>query len=250
MFLGLEGRAIVFDERCYLATVEAPEAVVGCALCTPPYGLNISRADDPALDALADDVASRFDALPSVVGPEPAVSDFAARWARKKGTISRPFMRMRLFEARDVQLPTVPPQGALRPAQESDLPILIPWVVAFHQEARTGDPLNHQQVAREDVAGGRLYVWDAGGPLSLVRVAGRTGRSARIGLAYTPPELRGRGYASALVAGVTRRLLDEGLAFCCINTDLENATTNRIYPRIGYRPVCDIANIELKGSPQ
>ena len=146
--------------------------------------------------------------------------------------------------------PPVLPGGALRPAQEPDVPTLIPWVVAFHQEARTGDPLDPEQVAREDVARGRLFVWDDRGARSLVRVAGRTGRIGRIGLAYTPPEHRGRGYASSLVAGVTQRLLDEGAAFCCINTDLENEITNRIYPRIGYRPVCDIANIELKGSPQ
>jgi len=81
--------------------------------------------------------------------------------------------------------------------------------------------------------------------VSIAIYAGRTERSAGIGLVYTPSAHRGRGFASALVAGLTRQLLDEGLAFCCISTDLTNPTTNKIYPAIGYRPVCDRSHIEL-----
>jgi len=34
-------------------------------------------------------------------------------------------------------------------------------------------------------------------------------------------------------------LLDEGRRFCALFTDLANPTSNRIYHKIGYRPVCD-----------
>ena len=57
---------------------------------------------------------------------------------------------------------------------------------------------------------------------------------------YTPPEARGRGYASALVAELTAALLASGRSFCCLFTDLANPTSNRIYERIGYRPVTDV----------
>ena len=56
---------------------------------------------------------------------------------------------------------------------------------------------------------------------------------------YTPPEQRGRGYATAAVATLSQQLLYEGYDFCCLFTDLSNPTSNRIYQRIGYRPVCD-----------
>jgi predicted GNAT family acetyltransferase len=55
---------------------------------------------------------------------------------------------------------------------------------------------------------------------------------------YTPPELRRRGYASALVAALSRRLLDEGRRFCFLYTDLANPTSNHIYREIGYEEVC------------
>jgi len=51
--------------------------------------------------------------------------------------------------------------------------------------------------------------------------------------------LRGRGYATSCVAALTTRLLDSGKTFCCLYTDLSNPTSNSIYQRIGYRPVCD-----------
>ena len=62
----------------------------------------------------------------------------------------------------------------------------------------------------------------------------------RIGAVYTPPELRRRGYASALVAAVSQAELDRGRRWCFLFTDLANPTSNRIYQAIGYRPIRDI----------
>jgi predicted GNAT family acetyltransferase len=69
---------------------------------------------------------------------------------------------------------------------------------------------------------------------------GATPSGIRIGPVYTPPELRGRGYASALVAELTRRLIAGGRQFCFLFTDLANPTSNSIYQRVGYRPVTDV----------
>jgi predicted GNAT family acetyltransferase len=57
---------------------------------------------------------------------------------------------------------------------------------------------------------------------------------------YTPPERRGRGYATALVAVVSQRALDAGAAACSLYTDLANPTSNKIYDAVGYRPVRDV----------
>jgi hypothetical protein len=56
---------------------------------------------------------------------------------------------------------------------------------------------------------------------------------------YTPPEHRGRGYASTLTASVSQRMVDEGRRFCFLYTDLANHTANKIYRAIGYVPVAD-----------
>jgi hypothetical protein len=66
---------------------------------------------------------------------------------------------------------------------------------------RTRTPLDPARTIREDVANHRLFVWDNGGAVSMATWAGRTDRSVRIGIAYTPPELRGRGYAKQDLPG-------------------------------------------------
>jgi uncharacterized protein len=59
-----------------------------------------------------------------------------------------------------------------------------------------------------------------------------------VSMVYTPPDLRSQGYATSCVAALTQRMLDSGKKFCCLYTDLTNPTSNAIYQKIGYEPVC------------
>lgn len=70
--------------------------------------------------------------------------------------------------------------------------------------------------------------------------SGPTPSGIRVAPVYTPPQERGRGYATALVADLSRLLLQSGRRSCFLFTDLDNRTTNHIYPEIGYRPVADM----------
>ena len=89
--------------------------------------------------------------------------------------------------------------------------------------------------------GREAWLWfDGGRAVSLTGVGGLTPHGIRIGPVYTPPELRARGYASNLVAGVTQRQLDAGRDYVFLFTDLANPTSNKIYQDIGYQPVNDI----------
>jgi predicted GNAT family acetyltransferase len=62
---------------------------------------------------------------------------------------------------------------------------------------------------------------------------------ARITPVYTPPEHRGRGYGAAVTLAVSRAAQEAGAAHVLLFTDLTNSTSNRLYQRIGYRPVSD-----------
>ena len=50
---------------------------------------------------------------------------------------------------------------------------------------------------------------------------------------------RNRGSGTAVTATVSQLLLDRGYRFCFLYTDHANPTSNSIYVRIGYEPVCD-----------
>ena len=93
---------------------------------------------------------------------------------------------------------------------------------------------------RSDPDGGWRLWEDDGRVVSLAGFGSRTPNGIRVGPVYTPPEFRGKGYASALVGRMTAELLDGRHRFCFLFTDLANPTSNGIYRRIGYQAVTDV----------
>ena len=83
----------------------------------------------------------------------------------------------------------------------------------------------------------------------MAAVIARSPTGARVGAVYTPPSLRGRGYAAGVVAEVSRRALAGGHRFCSLYTDLANPTSNALYQRLGYIPVVDALDVEFGPAP-
>ena len=221
------------------------DAPVGAALRTPPYNLVLARPSAPrALDVLADAIEAD---LPGAVGALPEVETFAAAWAKKRGAKPRRRMSQGVFALERV-VPVSGVPGTMRHAGEADKPLLLDWLRAFGAEALPADESDDERLIRiidhrlaSTEAG--LVLWEHDGPASMAGFGGRTPNGIRVGPVYTPPDLRGRGYASALVAELSTRLLASGHRFCFLYTDLANPTSNRIYERIGYERVCDSAEI-------
>ncbi|HEY3462335.1 MAG TPA: GNAT family N-acetyltransferase [Gaiellaceae bacterium] len=227
--------------------------VVGAALRTPPFNLILARPRSaPALVALAEAVAG--EELPGIVGAEPEVHEFAAAWSAHSGVSSRTGMRQGVYALERVEpLPAAP--GSARVATADDVELLLSWWIAFGEEVfHEGGP-GHENAEenvryRLDSATGGFLLWEDGGgnTVSLAGFGGPTPNGIRVGPVYTPPELRGRGYATALTAELSRRLLDGrlfegGRRFCFLYTDLANPTSNAIYERIGYVRVAESAEI-------
>jgi predicted GNAT family acetyltransferase len=151
-------------------------------------------------------------------------------------------MRQRIYELREVVLPPVLPPGELRLAGRRDLDLVVGWLEQFATETRVGAP-NVRAFVGNHINNKTLFVWeDEGEPRTAALYAAQTPHGVRIGFVYTPPPFRRRGYASACTALVSQRALANGSKFCCLYTDLSNATSNNIYQRIGYTPVCDVVD--------
>lgn len=217
--------------------------MVAAAVRTPPHNLVLSHITDAgALDPLARDVLSRFGVVPGAAGPQPWSQAFAERWGSLTGHSSRRGMAMRIHQADAVVMPPGVP-GELRRAEHADRGLLIDWVRAFDREALGTDDAEGaaRRVDSHLTEPGRaLYLWHDDRPVAMAGSAGPTPNGIRVVAVYTPPDLRGRGYASACVGTLTQRLLNEGRAFCFLFTDLANPTSNRVYARLGYQPVCDV----------
>jgi GNAT superfamily N-acetyltransferase len=228
------------DEPClFVAVVGEDDEVRGCAFRTPPLKLSITRMPPAAIEPLADEVRSVFPAIPGVLGPEPEVRWFAAAWSERTGARAEPGMRQGIYRLERVRLLDSYPPGRLRLAGPEDLQLAAEWSSAFIRETH----IDHRDVAasvRTKIEGGTLWLWEDGSPRSMAAEGGRTPNGSRVGWVFTPPEWRGRGYASACVADLSEQLLAGGRKFCFLYTDLANATSNALYQRIGYERVCEV----------
>jgi predicted GNAT family acetyltransferase len=233
--------------RPYLATVEINSETVGCAMRTPPHKLVITRLPAAAVSALATDVADFYSKLPGVFGPEPIVALFTECWSTRTGHAVHRARSNRIYKIERLFPATHQPPGEFRLARMADRELVTTWIAAFSREALPSEPLNAAELATDRINRERLFLWENAKPVSMVAWTGKTPNGVRVNLVYTPPALRGHGYASACVRAVTRRLLEQGNRFCFLFTDLANPTSNSIYQRIGYRPVCDVTDYEFAG---
>jgi predicted GNAT family acetyltransferase len=230
-------------EPLLYAALDDAGNVAAVATQTPPFGLVLSAVDDPSLvGAFAERLASDGAELPTALGPVEAARAFADRWASLAGVLAAVQTEERIYEATAVEHPRDVP-GSMRPYAAADRPLAIELMCAFFEEALPGSPekARIEQFVDARASGiGSLVLWEHDErTVSIAGHAGETPNGARVGPVYTPPELRGRGYASALTAALTEQLLAQR-RFCFLFTDLANPTSNSIYQRIGYRAVTDI----------
>jgi GNAT superfamily N-acetyltransferase len=224
----------------YFATVRSAKGICMAAFQTLPGRIAITRDSEPgAMEALCRHAHETGLVIVAVLGPDPTAEQFAGALADLRGGSPRLHMRQLIHELVTVaSLPGLP-AGRLRPARDDDASMVSEWLGIF--QAEIGEPAPLNRAGKQRIAAGELYLWDDGGPRSMAGSTGKTPNGIRVNAVYTPREWRGHGYATATVAALSRILLDQGNRFCCLYTDLANPTSNAIYQRIGYRPVCDAA---------
>ena len=226
------------------AVVRDGDTVVGAASRTPPHPLLLASMCTDAIDALAG--AWPADDTPGVTGIADTSAIFAARWAARTGKSMRRTMVLRIYCLSAVTPPSEVP-GSVRAASMDDADLVTAWAVAFSGDtgATLGDVrpgIVHRIAARH------VFLWELSGrPVALTVRGPAVGGIVRVSLVYTPPELRRRGYATACVADVSRLALDDGARGCMLYADLANATSNAIYQRLGYWPVCNAADYRFDG---
>jgi GNAT superfamily N-acetyltransferase len=213
-------------------------AVGGAFLHTPPHPV--------LLTAVASDVASELartlDGRPlaGVNGYTEAAESFAASWqAATSGGQVAVERRLRLYRLGDLVAPES--DGTGRVATDADAGLATDWFTAFADEVRDEEERADQAVAvRDKLSHQGILLWEAdGAPVSMACVTRQIAGMIRVGPVYTPPDLRGHGYASAVTADVSRRAREAGADEVLLYTDLANPTSNSIYQNIGYRAVED-----------
>ncbi|MEU8874341.1 GNAT family N-acetyltransferase [Streptomyces javensis] len=212
----------------------------GAFLCTPPYPPLLSALSGEAARALARTLARDGELKVTGVNAGRGTAEaFATAWADLTGAVSTVEQTHRLYRLDALTPPDPTPPGRPRTATATDRDLLIAWYEGF---ARETDALRDDVAAQVDDKLGHdgITVWELDGrPVACAGISRTIAGMARVSLVYTPPELRGRGYAGAATAVVSGAARAAGVREVLLFTDLDNPTSNALYQRLGYRPVED-----------
>jgi len=137
-----------------------------------------------------------------------------------------------------------------RPPRPDERDVLCAWRLAYDIEllGATDSPATRQSSAQfldTQIADGNAWVATVGHtPVSLSAFNATLPDIVQLGGIYTPPELRGRGFAKAAVAASLLAARDRGVSRAVLFTS--NRSAMRSYEAIGFRRIGDYSLILLR----
>ena len=234
--------------NCFFISAVEDGAIRATSIKTWTKAIVSGFAEDTRhLKPLADYYLNEGIDLQGVFGESPYAAAFSAYYG-KKTMEERGLLVHRLVSVND--LPLAP--GHFETAGYRDMDTLIQWTLDFEAEAEV-HPKHSAALAKAapeaKLIAGSIYKWtDKGEMVSLAAIVRKTRNTGVVGLVYTPPERRGKGYATSCVQLLSARMLQSGLKSCALFTDKANPTSNHIYRKIGYEPLTEFLDVDFSGA--
>jgi GNAT superfamily N-acetyltransferase len=188
--------------------------------------------------------------LRGLVGPWPQVR--AARSALGLGDRATTHdSREELYELdlAHVEVPRDLASGRLecRPPRAEEIALVARWRMSYSIETLglSGGPelaaTSRAEIERLAREGSQWILLDRGVPVSYSAFNARLPDAVQVGGVWTPPELRARGYARAVVAGSLLAARSEGAHLAVLFTGEDNRPARTAYEALGFRIVGDYA---------
>ena len=231
-----------------IATIKLNPKILGCALI-PQKGqpLILTPLPNNAATHLAEELAQQSTPLAGVTGAQKTVNTFVAAWCHATGDQPHLAKNLGLFTA--TKCPDFSSicdgnisDGDAIIAEEKHRQQLIALCrgyidACFPDETDKGRKA--AQLADMHIEQQTALLW-VNGAEEIVSIAVKqrdTPNMAAISLVYTPPKHRGKGYAAAAVATLSRMLQTKGNKKCVLFADLDHPFTADFYRKIGYRQI-------------
>lgn len=236
-----------YQSPFFAAVLDTMNEVRLAAVMTPPHHIVLAGDSqyEAALPLLINHLRTLSIPLPGVTGPVAIAESFSRYWQSVTRQHAVIVIQQGVYDLQQVIMPEQP-SGAFRTSTAEDCATITTWFRAFQAEALgKSHNLNPERV-QQLISDGMVFVWEREGDLISMAMKTRPiAHSITVSGVYTPPEHRRQGYASALVAQLSQHLLGLGYQFVNLFTDLANPTSNAIYQRIGYQPVCEFRMIRF-----
>lgn len=205
------------------------------------YGDNSS---EKYINSLAEYYLKNSVALSGVMGLTKSAKIFSENFHTGK-TITRNLLLHELININEIKLA----EGSFEKAEKQDLEIISELEYQFIKESdivrgRTRNDM--LSTTKELIKSNSVFKWIANGNIvSVSIITRRTKSTGIIGLVYTPPEFRGKGYATGCVLKLSEQILKSGYKSCGLYTDVSNPVSNSIYRKIGYKKISEFNDIRF-----
>ncbi len=227
-------QAALFDDNRFVGALVASVYLTNQNLVPSPV------AQSEHAQQLLSSVNSSNVKINSVVG-ECSTANLYREIFHREGKTTKTYVSQGIYRCLNVRPPSMSKGLKFRLADDHDIETIGQWTESFYHEAIPHDPpVNGQSIARSKIGSKMIYVVEQDGKLlSMAAWSRDIGTSCSINMVFTPKELRGNGYGSAVTGLLTQFLLERGKRETNLYTDLANPTSNKIYQNLGYEFVCN-----------
>ncbi|MFG2679694.1 GNAT family N-acetyltransferase [Streptomyces sp. NPDC048392] len=221
--------------------LEAGGEVHAVFLRPPTNRLTLTALSPGQADSLAVHLARLGHSPSGVLSDHDTATVFAEAWRRHTGAVPVRTWGARLHRLGTLTPPEPVPAGCGRLVGEREHEHLMRWCRDFAADVGEAVTIDAASWGDTRFAEKRYTFWETpnGTPVSMAGANPLVGGQVRIDPVYTPARFRGRGYAGAVTAEVSRAALAAGATEVVLFTDPANLTSNALYRRIGYVPLAD-----------
>lgn len=222
------------------AAIQEDGELALAAVCTPPFNILLHEAGDreqnEALALLVEALGRRGVKLPGVLAERGLANRFARLYAQNGFRVHMSMYVMKLEQL--AELERAP--GYARAVQQKDLYFVPYWEKAFAEECMlpAGSIQELYEKRKKSLENGGLFLWVDEEPVAQAGCARNLVNGKAIANVYTPPQFRGKGYATSLVAHICKKVLESGAKFCVLYADAANPISCGIYKKIGFTTLC------------
>jgi hypothetical protein len=204
----------------------------------PSHRVTVTSLSLEQADVLAARLLDHGRPISGVLADHETAATFAETWQRHTGAARVPSWRGRLYRLGTLTPPTPLPAGRSRLVGAKDHEQLVRWCGEFMDDVGETPAASW---ADSRFADKHFTFWETpdGTPVSLAGSTSMVGGMVRVDPVHTPARLRGRGYAGAVTAEVSRAALAAGATDVVLFTNPDNPTSNALYQRLGYVPLTD-----------
>lgn len=231
-----------------MATVcENSGAIIMICLMVPHHHFllyEINNAINPEAEKLLSrEILGLGIVLRSVMAEKGLAERFTQYYCAAAGTLYAKGVEMKLLMLERIY-ETEKSRGRLRLAVEDDLFFLAFWAKDFSDGCFGRSSIEDEYLkAKINIERQSLYLWVDDIPVAMINSKPDTTGGVSVSGVYTPPFMRGRGYATSAVAELSGLLLGSGKKYCYLFVDTKKITCTGIFTKIGYKVVSDYSEI-------